>query len=182
MKNIVNHEKFGEIIFIESYWSGRKEIVINGVKLTKIDKQTYKYRKIESLKDEFGQVIYNEYGAPLTKEVNKTFNFKGNFIYGATLTCDDEEIVIAPKAKWYEIMLGLIAFIFVIIWGSSVELVSIFPVVGGAIGGAISAGLGFYSVLVMKSKKKVVEKVLIGLGFAALSIFICFIVALMIIG
>ena len=182
MKNIVNHEKFGEIIFIENFWTGKKEIVINGVKLTKIDKKNYKYRKVESLKDEYGAIVYNEYGAPLTSEINKTFNFKGNFIYGAILTADGEEIAIAPKAKWYEIMLGLIAFIFVIMWGSNPETVAIFPVVGGAIGGGISGGLGFYSILVMKSKEKLVQKLLVGLGFTALSILICFIIALMIIG
>ena len=41
--------------------------------------------------------------------------------------------------KWYEYILALIIPIFVLTWGNSVYLCSIFPIVGGAIGGAISA-------------------------------------------
>lgn len=81
--------------------------------------------------------------------------------------------------KWYEYILALIIPIFVIIWGSSAYLCSIFPIVGGLIGGAISAPAMIFSAVVMRQvKKKPIFKILIGLGFFAAAVLICYLIAL----
>ena len=181
MRNITKHEVYGEIIYDESFFTGKKEVYINGVKLAKVDKKTYSYRTRVKLTDEFGNVIYNEYDAPLTKEINKNVEIKGNFLYGSTITIDNEEIEVSPKAKWFEIVLALFAPIFVVIWGNSASLCEIFPVVGGFIGGFLSCLISFSGFAIMKTKTSVLQKILVGLGFAVLSVLACFIVGLMLV-
>ena len=114
-------------------------------------------------------------------KIKKNVEIKGNFLYGSTITIDNEEIEVSPKAKWFEIVLVLFAPIFVIIWGNSASLCEIFPVVGGAIGGFLSCLISFSGFAIMKTKTSVLQKILVGLGFAVLSVLACFIVGLMLV-
>ena len=43
MKFIVNHEKIRTIEYHESFWTRKKEIIINGTSFKKIDKQDFMY-------------------------------------------------------------------------------------------------------------------------------------------
>ena len=91
-------------------------------------------------------------GAPMEKTGKKSFvkqmdgselriSVKGNFVSGVTMSINGtEEIQVVPKMKWYEIVFSLPIFMLIIIWGNSVPLCKIIPVMGGAIGGAISGG------------------------------------------
>lgn len=84
----------------------------------------------------------------------------------------------SPKSSPLEIFLALLPFIFDIIWGNIPSTVGIFPIVGGAIGGVITALLGMTSLIFMKKTKNVLFKLLIGLGFAIIAILICYLIAL----
>ena len=77
------------------------------------------------------------------------------------------------KGKWYEYVLAVLPFLLVIIWGSSVQLCSIIPVLGGAIGGAISGGMGALSFNVMKKQNNPIMKIVIGVIFIAVAFGIC---------
>ena len=152
MKEIVQHPLYGEIIYNENAWTGKKVLTVNGVDVSPVSK--------------------NEYTVNDKKAI-----LKGNFLTGSALQIDDETIQLSPKVKWYEVVFAMIPFLFLMIWGNSVSLCAIFPVVGGAIGGALG-GLGsVLSLLFMKSKKALLAKILIGIIATAATILIAFLLA-----
>ena len=127
MKEIVQHSIYGEIVYNESFWTGKKALTINGVDAKPISKKEY---------------MVNEKRAIL----------KGSFLTGSTLLIEGETIQLSPKAKWYEIILAIIPFLFLLTWGNSASLCSIFPVVGGAIGGALGGVGAVISLFLMKTQ------------------------------
>lgn len=157
MKKIINHEIYGEICYSESEWTGRKKLTVNGRELQKDSKKTFLL-----IKD--GKTISIEQ--------------KGSFFSGVSLVIDNETIEITKPCKWYEFALAIIPFAFVIIWGNIPASVNIFPVVGGAIGGGITALIGIYGLSVSSKMKKWYFKVLVGVCAAALSILICYLIAI----
>lgn len=42
MKQVVQNEKLGEIVYEESFWTGKKTVSVNGSQLEKISKNTFK--------------------------------------------------------------------------------------------------------------------------------------------
>ena len=62
--------------------------------------------------------------------------------------------------------------------GKLVYLCSIFPIVGGAIGGAISALAMIFSAVVMRKVSKPIFKILIGLGFFVATVLVCNLLAI----
>ena len=160
MKTVVNHETYGEIVYDENFWTGKKTISINGVVLQKISKKDFSYT---------------------TETGTQTVSVKGNFLSGVKLNVANQTIVISDSAKWYEYVLAVLGFVFILVWGSSVELCKIFPVVGGAIGGGISGGLAVVSLFVMRKTKKTWLKIVIGIAFIALTILICYLIGIVII-
>lgn len=153
MKEIIQHPAYGEIIYNENFWNGKKSLTVNGVGAQRISKKEYMIN---------GKKAY----------------LKGSFLTGSTLYIEDRVIPLCPKAKWYEIVLAIIPFLFLIIWGNSVSLCAIFPVVGGAIGGALGGGGAVISLIFMKNNKSPLVKVLIGIIAAAVIILIAFALAL----
>ena len=160
MKTTIERE-FGKLTYEESFWTGKKKIILNGQELVKLDKTTFQY----------------------TDEEGKTKNLflTGNFVGGVKLSFDGYHCQLTAPAKWYEYALAIIGFAFVLFWSNVPALCEIFPVVGGAIGGGISGFMGFLSLVLMKSTKNPLFKILIGLGMIVATILACFIVALMII-
>ena len=67
----------------------------------------------------------------------------------------------------------VLPFILIMVWGNSVALCSIIPVVGGAIGGAISGGMGVVSLSLMKRQSNLLVKVLVGIGMLIAIFVIC---------
>ena len=41
MKTAVNDEQYGEILYEESFWTGSKQLTVNGEKLEKLSKNTF---------------------------------------------------------------------------------------------------------------------------------------------
>ena len=156
MKNVIQHPVYGEIIYNESIWSGKKILTFNGVNAQQISKKEY---------------IINE----------KKFILKGNYLTGVSLDIDDETIQLTPKIAWYEIAFAVLPFLFLIVWGNSVALCAIFPVVGGAIGGALGGLASVLSLLFMKKQKSILMKALIGAAVLAATVFVAFIIAFAII-
>ncbi len=153
MKEIVLHPVYGEIVYNEDFWSGKKTLTVNGVPAQTISKKAYMIG-------------------------DKQATLKGTFFMGVSLCIEDETIQVSPKPKWYEFVLSVLSFLFLVIWGNNPALCAIFPVVGGGIGGGLG-GLSFaLSLLFMKKQKTLLHKLLVGIGIIAITIFIAFILAL----
>lgn len=155
----IKESKFGKIIYEESFWTGKKTITIGEIVLTNVSKTEFEY-------EENGEKVKVE--------------LIGNFFKGISLKIKEEFVEITSKTKWYETTFAILPFIFDIIWGNVPVLCSIFPVVGGAIGGAITALGGILILNYIKQTSKVKYKILIGIGGFVATILVCFLIALMI--
>lgn len=149
MKQVVQNEKLGEIVYEESFWTGKKTVSVNGSQLEKISKNTFKTPDGE------------------------TVELKGNFFQGATLNVESESVRVTPPIKWYEIVLSVLPFILIMIWGNSVALCKIIPVVGGAIGGLVSGLMCVLNCFVIKRINKIYLKILISLAVLIATFGIC---------
>lgn len=98
---------------------------------------------------------------------------EGNFIKGSSVTIEGQKIVLTPAVKWYEIVLSVLPFILVLVWGNSQQLYNIFPVVGGGLGGFLGALFGFCNVVISKGVKNVFLKILISLGMMVATFLVC---------
>ena len=154
MRVVMQHPTYGEIVYFESAWTGRRSIRVNGVQARALSKKEF------MINGERARV-------------------KGSLLTGVSLCIGDACITLTPKFKWYESALAFIPFFFVMVWGNVPALCAIFPVVGGAIGGAITGAIGILSLFLMKKANAPVVKALIGLAMAAAGILSCFLVALM---
>lgn len=149
MKQVINHEKYGEIIYEEGFWLGKKWLTVNGVPLNKISKREFQMQDGSILK------------------------IQGNFLRGASLVIGTETINLTPKVKWYEVALCLIPFLLIMVWGNVVALCEIVPVVGGAIGGGISGALSFLGLVFIKNVKPIWLKILIAIAVTGVTFGIC---------
>lgn len=161
MKKIVNNEKYGQIVYEENFWSGKREITLGDVKLSQKSKNIF---------------IGNINGE------NIDFEVQGNFVSGARIKLDGEFFEIVPKSKWYEYVLFFLPLILVIIWGSSKELCQILPVVGGAIGGGISGGFSMAALIASKKYTKLAPKILCALIGLVAAFVTCAVIGLAIVG
>ncbi len=153
MKEIVNHPIYGEIIYNENIWTGKRTLTVNGVNAQAVSKREY---------------LINGKGAYI----------KGNFLGGSSLLIEDKVIPLSPKAKWYETVLAMIPLLFLLIWGNSASLCAIFPVIGGALGGALGGIGSILSLAFMRTQKKAYIKILIGIIAAIVTVLIAFAFAL----
>ena len=160
MKEIVKHEVYGEICYEENFWTGKKNVVIDGIATTKIGKMSFEYTK----------------GEEMIRGI-----IKGNYISGVTLIMNDEPVKIVPAPTSFEIVLSVAIFVLILVWGNSAALCSIIPVVGGAIGGGISGLLAFANLMVIRKKEQMSMKILFSLAFMVISFLLCYLVALTII-
>lgn len=156
MKNTVKNDKLGEIVYEESFWTGKKNLTINGKPITKLSKDTFK------------------------TEDEQTITLKGNYLYGTKATIGGEIIELTPTVKWYEIVLSLLPFIVVLVWGNVVALCQIIPIVGGAIGGLVSGIITILNLLVIKGIKQIWLKIIVSLAMLVAAFLICYLIALVI--
>ena len=154
MKEITNDATLGEIVFEESFWTGKKSLTVNGEVLTKVDKKTFRFAD------------------------GRNATIKGSMLFGAKMITGGNEITVSGSLKWFEYVLALVIPVFVMIWGNVPSLCAMFPLVGGAIGGVLSV-LGMYlSVVLMKRTHNVALKILIGLGVFVATVLVCYLIAL----
>lgn len=103
---------------------------------------------------------------------------KGNFLTGATLWIGDQTIRMPEKPAWYEIASSVFIFVFILVWGNVPPLIDVLPLVGGAIGGLVSAVCAFVNFFLMKSTKNVLLKLLIFVLCFGVTILLCWLIAL----
>lgn len=149
MKQTIQHETYGEIIYEENLFTGKTSLSIGGARLEKIHKKQYKLQ-------DGGSVVLN-----------------GNFLSGVTMHVNGETIRLTSKLKWYEIVLGILPFLLILIWGNSISLCAIVPVVGGALGGAISAIFSVVGLYGIKCSKPIWLKIVIALACLGVTFGIC---------
>ncbi len=152
MQVVVQHPILGAIVYEENYWTGKKKIAINGAFLTQSGRNTF--------------LLQN--GTETTQVM-----IKGNFLMGSKLFWNGEAIALVPATKWYEYALCLFAILFNILWGNSVALCSIVPIVGGAIGGGVSGLIAGLGLIFMKSYRSPLAKVAVGIGAFLVSFLVC---------
>lgn len=157
MKFEIDSEEFGKITYEEGAWSGKKKVALNGVYLQPTSKNTF------ARDTEYGQ---------------DTVTVKGNSMTGVKLSIADRTVTVIAAPKWYEVVLAVLIFLFDCVWGNIPQAVAILPIIGGAIGGAVSAAMGFICFTVMRRANKWYFKVLIFLGFFALNVLLCYLLAL----
>ena len=149
MKTVVQNEKYGEFVVDENVWTGKIKVFLNGKEMAKVDKTRYLI------------------------EEKKYIDFTGNSIKGLYMTVDNQTTQVTAPAKWYEIALSVLIFVVILIWGNSLTLCSIVPVVGGAIGGGLSAMLAVVNLFVMRGIKNVALKLLAFVGIFAVTFGLC---------
>ena len=164
MKYVVNHDVYGEICLEEGFWTSKKSVTINGVAL----KQIGKMRR--------GQCTY-EYE---TEEGKKQVTAKGAFSSGIQLTIDGETIQMDKGAAWYEIAACALMLIVMLVWSNVPYLYTIWPILGGGLGGGLHAILAMTALLAMKSTKNIALKFVIWLGMFIGSMILSGILAIMI--
>ncbi len=154
MKNIIKHEQLGEIVYEESFWTGKKNITINGKTAEKLSKTEFR------------------------TESGEKISVVGNFLAGTKATIGSRAIELTPKIKWYEYILAVLPFVLIMIWGNIVALCKIVPIVGGAIGGLISGIFSMLNLFVIKRVRQVWLKILITVVALGLTFLACYLVAL----
>ena len=152
MKREIYHEVLGKITYEESFFTGRKTIFVNGYFLEPVNKNTFR------------RFINNEY---------EIFNVTGNYITGVTLLYGSKLVEIVPKTLWYEYIIYFLPLIINLIWGNSIYLCKIIPVVGGLIGGAITGFFSALSLVFGKNAKNLSFKLLTICAFVLISFVIC---------
>ena len=141
MKKEISHPVYGQIVYEENIWTGKKTVCVNGTPLRQLMKNTYTL----------------PWGATEVPVITK-----GGFMGGVVLQIESEEIRIFQKPTWYDWALCLLPFLLIVIWGNSVQLCSIVPVVGGALGGGLGgAGLGL--AMALTREKPLLRKIVIAL-------------------
>lgn len=159
MKVTVHHIAYGEIEYVESVWTGRRDLSFSGRPLERKRRNLFLYK---------------------TGAGDVECRIRGSYLFGTTLIVDGEEIVLTPSCKWYEIALSVLLFTFLLVWGNVPALGAIVPIVGGALGGAIAGGAWYGVLFLMRRVKGPGLKLLVWLGMLAGSFLVCFLLALMI--
>jgi hypothetical protein len=153
MKTTVHHLGFGTIDYEESFWTGARTLVQNGKKLEKRGKNEYLLSDGE-----------REHRATL----------KGGLFAGVYLETEDgERIAFTPALAWYEIVFAVVILAFMVVWGNSVKLCSIIPVLGGALGGGITGVCIALGILFSKKTERAAIKLLIWLGVLVAAFLTC---------
>lgn len=152
MKHSINHPVYGMISYEESVWTGKRSIQIGD---TKLQKGPAKLTYLWNNGSETQLVI-----------------IKGNLFTGVTLTIGQDSVEVLKKTTWYEYTLSVLPLILILIWGNSVALCRIVPVVGGAIGGVIGGVAMVISVMQMR-KRKLPGKILTALICTAAAFAVC---------
>ena len=151
MQSFVSHPVYGNILYEESAWTGKKSLTVNGISARKEKKNLF--------------LLPPEMGLP-------PLHINGSYIGGTKLQIGNEIIQLTPPVKWYEVACSVFMVVFLIVWSTSVTLCSILPIIGGALGGAIFGVMGWLNVLWMKSFKKIWQKLLVFLAVFFLTVII----------
>lgn len=144
MKVVINNELTNnkELHYEEGFWTGKKTIIYDGVTLTKVKRNLFEY----------------------TDGVNtEQFEVKGNQLAGITIKMLGNEVEIARKLRWYEIVLAIVVFAPCVLFG--------------AIGGVIGGLLGFTNLVVIRTIERWWLKLIISVQFTAIGLLASYLIA-----
>ncbi len=161
MKFVVKNENVGTIEYKESFWTGKKEIILNGEQLKKIGKQEF---------------VYTVDGE------NKVTKLNGNFLSGASIVINGHLIQVVPKIGLFEILVLIFAFFLPLVCASIDAFVVVLPIVGGAIGGIIYALVSFAGITFIKQAKSSLIKFVVFLLTTIVSFIVGIIAGLILVG
>lgn len=161
MKSVVNHEKYGEITYEESFWTGKRKLFINGQEMRAVNKKTFQFDNSD------GKII--------------NLKLFGNTIIGVKAHIDGEVVVLMAPPSWYDWVFMAIICAFGIVWGNVPALVKIIPLVGGAIGGLVCGIAAAAYLCVSRLVKKPIFKILIFILILGMEILINYAIAMIII-
>lgn len=151
MTQTIMHPVYGTISYEESFWTGKRTLAINGKSLKKAKKNVYTLQE---------------------GETTLTATLKGNLMSGVSMVIDGAEITVTPKTTGLEWFLSMLPLLVVVVWGSNLNLCSIIPVAGGAVGGLIGGLAMVYCALHIK-EKTMGQKILISLLATVITFLIC---------
>ncbi|MBR5780219.1 MAG: hypothetical protein IKY21_06335 [Clostridia bacterium] len=157
MRSVIQTQKYGEIVYDESYWTGKKTVTVGGVQLKKVNKKTF-----------VGEINGEQVTALIA----------GSFLSGAIIDVNGDKFRMTEPAKWYDYVLSFAWVAIYLVWSVSEALCMIFPVVGGALGGVV-AGLGAAAALfIIKPMKNIAAKIAVSLGMFVAVMLVNFALAL----
>lgn len=151
MQKVIQHPTCGRIVYDENIWTGKKSLTVDGRAWQKKDKTTFLFQEGENI---------------------LVATLKGSVLTGVTLSIQGERIAIVPKPSVLDWILALLPFLVNIVWSNSVELCSIIPVVGGALGGALN-GVAIVIGMNMIREKRGIQKLLTGLLVLVVAFAVC---------
>ncbi len=161
MKSVLNHEKYGEITYEESFWTGKRKLFFNGQELKKVNKKNFQLDKND------GTVV--------------NLSLFGNIMMGVKIHIDGKTIVLLAPPAWYDYIFLVFIFAFGIAWGNVPALVKILPLPGGAVGGLLCGVAAAAYLCISRIVKKPIFKVLAFIVVLGLEILIGYAIAMIII-
>ena len=157
MKATIHHDVYGDISYDESVWTGKKTITINGIVLVKQKKDVYLF-------DDGQTQTYVQ--------------VKGSLLTGVKVVFGSDAVQVLRAPAWYETACSVLIFMLVLVWGNTPALCAIVPIVGGAIGAAISGAMAVVNLMLMRSTKKIGIKLAIFASFLVGTFVMCYSVAM----
>ena len=160
MRSVIQTQKYGEIVFDESYWTGKRNLSVGGTEFKKINKKTF-----------VGEINGERIGVAIS----------GNYISGVFIDINGEKFRVTESAKWYDYLIAFIWLIPYFVWANSPGLCAILPIVGGGLGGGIAGVFAASALGVIKTNKNIAAKIGISFAFFTATILVNFLLAVLII-
>lgn len=157
MTERIHHDVYGDISYDESVWTGKKTITINGIVLVKQKKDVYLF-------DDGQTQTYVQ--------------VKGSLLTGVKVVFGSDAVQVLRAPTWYETVCSVLIFMLVLVWGNTPALCAIVPIVGGAIGAAISGAMAVVNLMIMRNTKSVGAKLGIFVGFLVGTFVMCYAIAM----
>lgn len=151
------HNTIGKIEYTESFWTGRRNITVNGIALNRINNKNFE-------RDDLKATVM------------------GSILSGIVINVNGTYVTMCNKSTPLEYVLAFIPLVLIIIWANSPKLYSIIPIIGGAIGGGVSGGCGAVSLIYMKLRKNIYGKILVALISLVVAFILCNIIAVYVFG
>ena len=156
MKIIINHEKYGPIVYKENFFTGKITLTIDEELLVQVDDTHFRYTKTKT-----------------SEEVS----LKGNLLTGITLQIRRDTIQLIEKPTWYVLTISAISLLFILIIGSFDLTEPVFPVMGHLGGALVGSACMLANIYVTSREKDKTDKVLYSLCFFVGAIIACHLLA-----
>ena len=155
MKVTINNEQTNNKLleYEETFWTGKRTIIYNGVALTKIKRNDYEYRQ---------------------DGIVEQFIIKGNQLIGVGINMFGKTVEIVRKLLWYEIVLSMLIFMSCLVFGMITK-----TVIASAFVGGIGGGLAFTNAITIRQIDKWYLKIIVSIQILAISLLLSYIVACM---